>query len=134
MEPNAFVGKKTRPTSRELALALGDALPLWKKLQEELQLTPEWNSYSPKAGWSLKLNDKKRTILYLSPCKGCFRASFALGDKAVDAAKSSNLPKKVMKLIAEAKKYPEGTALRFEPVNPADLTSITTLARIKLEH
>jgi hypothetical protein len=131
MEPNAFIGKKTKPTNRELALALGRAFPLWERLLSDLHLNPEWNSYSVKAGWALKLKQKERTILYLSPCKGCFRASFVLGDKAIAVAKTAELPKSVLNLISDAKKYAEGTAVRFEHVTPDDLASIKTLAGIK---
>jgi len=134
MEPNAFVGKKTKPTSRELAQALGPAYLLWQKLIDDLELTPEWNSYSPKAGWSLKLKQKTRTILYLGPCKGCFRAAFVLGEKAIAAAKAEDLPEHVRKLIAGAKKYPEGFAVRFEPVMDDDIPPIATLAHIKLKN
>ena len=124
MKPNAFVGKKSQPSRQEVAAALGSSNELWEKLIADLHLDPEWNSYSPKAGWSLKLKQKKRTILYLGPCEGSFRAAFVLGDKAIAAAKSSELPKRVLKMVAEAKKYPEGWAVRFEEVAAEDLESI----------
>lgn len=132
MKPNAFVGKKTKPTARDLTEALGSAYLLWQKLIHELGLTPEWNSYSPKAGWSLKLKQKTRTILYLSPSHDGFRAAFVLGDKAIAAARTSDLPKSVLKTIAKATKYPEGTAVRLEDVNSADVDVIKKLAAIKL--
>lgn len=132
MEPNAFVGKKTKPTSRELAQALGPAHSLWKKLLADLHLTEEWNSYSPKAGWSLKLKQKQRTILYLGPCEGCFRVAFVLGGNAVTAALSSDLPEHAKKLVASGTKYAEGTAVRFENVSPKDIEIIEKLATIKV--
>ncbi len=134
MLPNAFIGKKSKPTARELSAALGPSHALWQEIIEALNLTPEWNSYSPKAGWSLKLKQKSRTILYLSPCPGSFRIAFILGAKALTAAKASDLPKSAQKLLAEAKKYPEGSAVRFEEVTAVDLPSISTLAQIKKAH
>ena len=131
MKPNAFIGKKDQPTEKEVASALGSSKQLWQKLISELRLEPEWNSYSIKAGWSLKMKQKKRTILYLGPCEGSFRAAFVLGDKAIAAAKAIALPKRVLKMIAEAKKYPEGTAVRFEDVKADDLDAIEKLAEIK---
>src|ERR1035438_3395425 len=92
--PNAFIGKPGMPTDDDLAAELGrSAKALWDRLLAGLAerhniVTREWNSYSPKAGWSLRLKRDKRTILYLSPCRGCFRASFALGGKAVEAARA----------------------------------------------
>ena len=65
-----------------------------------------------KYGWSLTLKLKKRTILYMGPCMGCFRVAFSLGDKAVAAAKEAKLPRKVLDALAEAPRYAEGTGLR----------------------
>ena len=137
MPPNAFIGKSHPPTDAELAEALGPAKALWDQLLASLaaehKLTvQEWNSYSPKAGWSLRLKNKDRNILYLSPCKGEFRAAFALGDKAVAAARQSDLPPGVIKIISEAKRYAEGTAVRFVTVKAKDIPSIVKLAGIKL--
>ena len=139
MLPNAFIGKATQPTDAELVAALGDAKALWDQLlaslADEHNLTvQEWNSYSPKAGWSLRLKRKDRNIVYLGPCKGAFRVAFVLGDKAVAAARQSDLPQSVIQMIGEAKRYAEGTAIRFEIVKAKDIKTITRLAGIKLAH
>jgi len=60
-------------------------------------------------------------------------ASFALGDKAIQAARASKFPKHVMKIIAEAKKYAEGTAVRIVVNGSEDVAAVKSLARIKLE-
>ena len=137
MLPNAFIGKSKKPTDAELAAALGDAKELWDELLGELadqhNLTVrEWNSYSPKAGWSLRLKRKGRNILYLGPCPGAFRVAFVLGDKAVAVARQSDLPQSIIKIISEAKRYPEGTAVRLEIKQAKDIGTVTRLAGIKL--
>lgn len=137
MLPNAFIGKSHPPADAELAEALGPAKTLWDRLlanlADELQLTvQEWNSYSPKAGWSLRLKHKDRNIVYLGPCKGAFRVAFVLGDKAVAAARQSDLPPGMIKTISEAKRYPEGTAVRIEIMKAKDIATVTKLAGIKL--
>lgn len=137
MLPNAFIGKLTAPTDGDVSEALGPAKALWNRLVSDLSAertidNHEWNSYSPKAGWSLKLKQGERTILYLSPCKHCFRVSFALGDKAVKAALDSKLPANVLKLIREAKRYAEGTAVRIEVHSPKDLDGVKKLVAAKL--
>src|ERR1700688_3043915 len=114
MLPNAFIGKSTQPSDSELAAELGISKALWDRLLEELatglKLTVrEWNSYSRKAGWSLRLKLKERNIVYLSPHRGCFTASFALGDRAVKAVRASGLPRSVMEIVEGAKQYAEGT-------------------------
>ena len=139
MLANVFAGKPVQPTEPELAAALGPAKSIWDRLLAELAqkcglVTREWNSYSHKAGWSLRLKDGDRNIVYLSPGPGCFMASFALGDKAVRAARESKLPKTVLDLIENAKRYAEGTAVRLEVRVPGDIAAITRLAAIKLEN
>ncbi len=101
LSSNAFAGHARRPTGKELASALGRTDSLWQELvaalKRDLKLDgEEWNTYSVKAGWSLRLQWKKRNIVYLGPRDGCFLASFVLGDKAVAAARQSELPPRVL--------------------------------------
>jgi hypothetical protein len=139
MLPNAFIGRLKQPTVKELAAALGPTMPLWDQLLTHLSDDldadiHEWNSYSPKAGWSLKVRRGKRTIVYLAPCPNAFRVAFVLGDKAVNTALQSRLPQRLLKMIKEAKRYPEGTALRMEVKKASDLPAIHALAAIKLKN
>jgi hypothetical protein len=133
---NAFIGKTTQPTPKELYAALGSSAELWNQLvdwlAEQGAATQEWNSYSPKAGWALRLKHKKRNIIYLAPCAGCFRVAFIFGDKAVAAAREGNLSKGTLKLLDEAPRYPEGTGLRLIVKAAKDLAAIKKLALIKL--
>ncbi len=104
-------------------------------LKHDLKLDgEEWNSYSVKAGWSLRLQLKKRNIVYLGPRTGWFLASFILGDKAVAAARKSKLPARMLKMIDEAKRYPEGTAVRIEVHDATDAEVVKMLAKIKIEN
>jgi len=134
--PNAFIGKTTMPTAAELSAVLGQTTELWAELVDsitkEQELNQEWYSLRPKYGWALLLKLKKRRIVYLGPCAGCFRVSFILGNKAVAAARASNLPKRVLKLLDEAPHYPEGTGLSLLVKNAKNLPAIRKLAQIKL--
>ncbi len=136
MATNAFIGHATKPTDAELAAELGAKKLLWDELLAELErlgvADQEWSFYSLKAGWALKVLRKKRVIVYLGPMHGSFRTSFILGDKALGIAKSSKLPAKILKSIAEAKRYPEGNAIRIEVSNRADVSAVAKLAAIKL--
>jgi hypothetical protein len=133
--PNAFTGRKTPPSENELADCLGPSLPVWNELLAWLETkgidSGEWKSVSPKYGWGLRPALGKRTILYLGPCQGCFRVSLVLGDKAVAAARTSNLPKSIIKEIADAKRYAEGTGVRLFVKSPADLEPVKQLVEIK---
>jgi hypothetical protein len=137
MLPNAFIGKADKPTEKELAAALGSAKKLWDELVADLVKengidTQEWYSYSVKSGWYLRLKVKKRNIVYLGPCKGLFSAAFVLGDKAIKAAKQSDLPKPILKIINESKRYAEGTVVRLDIKKAKDIDIVKKLATIKL--
>lgn len=137
MASNAFIGKPKKPTRKDLTISLGPAQTLWDQLLTTLADhlgvdDQEWNCYSVKAGWALKVKRGERTILYLSPRNDYFLASFALGDKAVTAALASRLPANALKLIGEAKRYAEGTAVRIEVKSASDLRVIMKLAELKL--
>jgi hypothetical protein len=138
MKPaNAFIGQTTQPTPPEITAALGEAADLWRQLvdwlaAEHAVADQEWKSTSPKYGWSLLLKRKKRTILYLAPCAGCFWASFVLGDKAVAAARDRHFPKSVAEAIEAAPHYAEGKGVRLLVRRPGDLPAIRKLAEIKL--
>jgi Protein of unknown function (DUF3788) len=137
MIANAFAGNLTKPTDPELAAALADAQGLWDQLLAELAdeynlVTREWSSYSTKAGWSLRLKAKQRTIVYLSPGRSCFQASFALGDRALKAARSAGLPRPVLLILEEAKRCAEGTGVRILVERKADIQVIKKLVAAKL--
>jgi hypothetical protein len=137
MAPNAFIGKAKRPTDGELQAALGPAKPVWDRLIADLAVeqsvtNQEWKCYSAKAGWSLRLMQGTRTIVWLAPCVGCFRVAFVLGDKAVKAAREARLPASTLRLIEQAPKYPEGTGVRFEIKGAREIPVLKKLAAIKL--
>lgn len=138
MLPNAFIGKKEAPTADELAVVLEDTQVFWGQLVTDMATLgigiQEWNSYSPKAGWALRLLRKKRRILYMSPHKGCFQVLFILGDKAVKAAHEDGLPKGILKRIDEGQRYPEGTAVRIDVKSARDIEVVKKLAALKLQY
>jgi hypothetical protein len=139
MLPNAFIGKASQPTDDELTAELGESRRLWDdvlaRLASECKIVDqEWNSYSKKAGWSLRLKVKKRNILYLGPRHGSFRVAFVLGDRAVAAARAGKLPRSILKMVEEGQHYPEGTAVRFDVSGLKDVDAVVKLAAIKLQN
>jgi hypothetical protein len=113
----AFPDEKRQPTESDLPGALGRAFSPLAKVLERLRaahpdVAPEWK-YSPRSGWHLIYNRKKRRIFYLIPTCGDFRLSLILGDKAIAALQAGPCAKKMTALLKEAKRYPEGTAFSF---------------------
>jgi len=135
--PNAFIGRAEKPTIEEVSAALGSSAKIWKELldwlaEEHAVDVQEWKSVSPQYGWPLRPKLKQRTIVHLSPCKGCFRAVFILGDRAMKAARESNLPKTVVKALDDAPRYAEGTGVRLIVSKGGDLAPIRQLVLVKL--
>jgi hypothetical protein len=134
---NAFINKLTEPTDADLAAALGPAKAVWDQLLTDLAQETganihEWKCYSPKRGWSLRVKCKARTIVWLAPSEDCFNVSFILGKQAMQAARQTKLSRRVVKVMDEAPKYPEGTGIRLGVKTAKDAEPVKRLAAIKL--
>jgi hypothetical protein len=137
MALSAFDDRSRPPQPDELARVLGGAAPLWEELRRRLAsrfdpLAAEWGFSSAKTGWGLRLKQGKRTVLYMTPCAGCFVASLALGEKAVKAAHESDLPAAVLAVVDGAVKYAEGRGVRLEVGTVDDVASVEKLAAVKM--
>ncbi|MFY9745881.1 MAG: DUF3788 family protein [Acidobacteriaceae bacterium] len=135
---NAFIGHPQQPSEPEILAALGPSADAWTQFidwlaREHCVTGQEWKSFNAaKYGWSLRLKQKARNIVYLGPCAGSFQVSFVLGDKAMNAARHAHLPKAAATALQDAPHYAEGYGVRLRVKNPRDLPSIRTLAAIKL--
>jgi hypothetical protein len=139
LSSNAFVNRAEKPADDEVAAALGAARALWNELLQELAVTyglttAEWHSYSRKSGWHVRVKRKDRKIVYLSPENGGFVAAFALGDKALKAARNSKLPQRAIRIIDGAKRYVEGTAVPIPVKTTADIGIVKKLVAAKLQN
>ena len=139
VSPNAFVGQTQPPTDTAVRSALGDSYALWKQLvselKQELKLDGEdWHSSGVKYGWALRLQLKKRNIVYLGPRAGSFMAAFVVGDKAIAEVRKSKLLAELLQTIAKTKRYGEGTPVRIEVRTPQDLDAVKIVAKIKVEN
>jgi hypothetical protein len=134
---SVFDDKSKPPQDDDLAAMLSSTFVFWNELKRLIAssfapLSTEWGFTSKKTGWGLRLKREKRTILYMTPCKGYFMASFALGEKAVKAAHESDLPVSVLKIIDGSKKYAEGRGVRLEVRSAEDVRNVEKLAVIKM--
>jgi hypothetical protein len=134
---SAFNDKSKKPGIEDLEATLERAFTHWEGLINHCKsgyppLDEMWNYASAKWGWVLRLKQKKRTILYMTPCKGFFVVGFVLGDKAVKAVYETPMPKLVLSDIEGAKKYAEGRAIRIEVKSKKDLDTVKKLAEVKM--
>jgi hypothetical protein len=130
----SFDDKAKVPDDAALAAALGPAKKLWDEFvghiaREYGPITEAWGFYK---SWSLRLIQKKRTIVYLLPRDGHFLCAFVYGGKATEAARQAKLPKAVLKAIDEAPVYAEGRGFRLEVRRTQDVEAMKVLAAIKM--
>ena len=72
MDASIFLDKTKKPTQKDLKVALGKSYSYWKSIYDLVYLKypnalSEWNFPGQKYGWSVRIKDKKRVILYLLP-------------------------------------------------------------------
>lgn len=134
---SVFDNKAKQPTDAELARALKSSFVFWNELKQRIAsrfkpLTCEWGFTSKTTGWGLRLKRKERIVLYMTPCAGHFLASFALGEKAVQAAHEAKLPSSLLQIVDSAKKYAEGRGVRLKVTSARDVANVEKLAVIKM--
>jgi hypothetical protein len=139
MATSIFDDKASPPVDDAVRAVLGAAAPLWSELRAAIAeahapLDSEWVWGGKPYGWSLRLRQKKRAVLYLTPCSGYFRAAFAIGGKAADAAPAARLARHVLRAIADAPRFAEGRAVRLEVRSAADVADVVAVAALKMSH
>src|SRR5664279_5544003 len=96
MDSNIFIDKTKIPDQEDLIKALGHSYNLWQDTCNLVYLKypgafSEWNSPGKKYGWSFRIKDKKRAIIYLLPRDKFFMVSFVFGQKATDIILNSTI-------------------------------------------
>jgi hypothetical protein len=124
------------PSETELEGTLGSVLPLWTELNRSAEmtyapLTKLWKPSKTEFGRMCLLQQKKRTLLYLTPDAGRVWIAIVLGECAYQLALSSSLPDGIKKLFREAKSYAEGRGIRFAISSSNDLPTVAKLLEIK---
>ena len=134
---SVFTNKASIPSIKELKTALGSGYSLWQKVVRlTYQAYPdgkeEWNFPGKNYGWSFRIKDKRRAILYFLPRQGYFKVAFIFGDKAVAAVMASSISDQIKTSLTEARKYAEGRGVQLIVETEADLITIKKLIEIKL--
>jgi hypothetical protein len=134
---SAFDDKSREPSIADLEGTLGRSSSLWSSLVSHIEaayppLEQTWGFAGAKWGWSLRLKQKKRTVLYMTPCSKHFVVGFALGEKAVKAAIARPLPDSIVAVIADAPRYAEGRGVRIEVRTKRELEAVKELASVKM--
>jgi hypothetical protein len=137
MDKSIFTDKTKIPTENDLKNSLGDAFNVWKIIKDYTyskypEAFEEWNYPGDKYGWSYKLKDKKRAILYFLPRENFFKVAFVFGQKATDTIMNSTISKEIKKELESAKVYAEGRGIWVDIKDDKLLKDIKELIDIKL--
>jgi Protein of unknown function (DUF3788) len=137
MDKSIFTDKTKPPSEKDLVAALGKTHVLWDEitafvLGQYPAAILEWSFPGEKYGWSFRIKDKKRAIIYLLPRDNYFKAAFVFGQKAVDAVNNSTISAEIKKELAAAKVYAEGRGIRLDVTTKKATGDIKRLAEIKL--
>ena len=135
---SALCDESCLPTDEAVQRVLGDAYATWAQL---LALVAErvgpvsdiWKFTSAQTGWGLRIVHRDRVILYMTPQERHFIVSFALGERAVAAARTARLAARVREAIEEAPRYAEGRGIRIPVRDRRYIRTLTRLAQIKSE-
>lgn len=139
MDTSIFTNKAEIPDDFMLSGALGNLFKVWMNLRQYVfdvypKATEEWNFPGQKYGWSFRIKDKKRAIIYLLPRDKYFLVTFVFGVKASSEALASGISDDVKTTIESAKVYAEGRGFRIEVKNEAIVEDIKKLIHIKVSN
>lgn len=139
MALSAFGNKAIKPTKEITAEVLGESFIFWDKIKKHIAATykkvsEDWKMYTKDAGWTLVVKSDKRTLLYLIPQQGAFKANFVYGGKTVAATENEGLPVSVLTLIREAQQYVEGRSFMIDIKTAEDAETAIRLIKIKYEN
>lgn len=129
--------KAAEPVAAELARVLGSCEEVWRELISRMEaaygpLTEDWSFSGAKYGWSLRLKQKKRVVLYLIPQLNAFLVGIVLGDRALTLLRRDDLGPEVLSLIDEAPRYGEGTGFRIPLASAGDIVDIEVIIEAKM--
>jgi hypothetical protein len=134
-----FTDKKKTPTEADLKKALGSTFQYWQELETHTYkafpaATAAWHYSSDRYGWSFRISDKTRVLVYLLPRAGFFKVALVFGQKATNEILSGTVSDTIKNELSTAKVYAEGRGIRMEVKDKNLVADLIKLIRIKIAH
>jgi hypothetical protein len=134
-----FEDQNIVPTDELLQAAVGETFSLWKDIENyTLSLYPEakkeWKFSGQKHGWSYRISDKKRVLVYLLPRDKFFKVAFVFGKIAFYEIVESHINESIKNELMMTKEYAEGRGIRLAITNENQLKDIHFLIETKINN
>ncbi|MGC9344338.1 MAG: DUF3788 domain-containing protein [Bacteroidales bacterium] len=132
-----FTDKEIKPSEESLKTALNSSFIFWEEIRQLVfskypGAVEEWNYPGKKYGWSFRMKDKKRAIIYFLPREGYFKVAFVFGDRALDKILNSSIRNTIKEELQNARKYAEGRGISIEVKDREIIGDINKLIEVKL--
>jgi hypothetical protein len=131
--------KSVMPADKDLQDTIGAAYPLWTEIRDQVYeqypaAAEEWNFPGKKYGWSFRIKDKRRAIIYLLPRDSYFKVAFVFGGKAAEDIQESDIADPIKTELRNARVYAEGRGIQIDVRGEEILDDIQKLIQIKLRY
>lgn len=134
-----FIDKNIKPTNKDLENGLVETFFIWKSFEDFTKenypdANCEWNYSGEKFGWSYRIKDNKRILIYLLPRDRYFKIAFVFGQKASKQILESDISESIKTELKLAKQYAEGRGIRIEIKDQSNFEDIQKLIKIKISN
>lgn len=137
METSIFMDLTKTPKTSDLEIPLDKTFPDWMEIRDFVfekysNATEEWHISVKKFGWSFRIKDKKRAIIYLSPRPGFFWVTMIFGQKATDQILASDISPNIKEELIYSRVYMDGRVIRLDINDNSLINDIKKLVEIKI--
>lgn len=138
-DTSIFQDKGIDPSENDLVDKFGMTFHLWKQLRDFVLLQypagmSQWYHSGKKHGWSFRIKDKKRVLVYFLPRSEYFKVALVFGQKATDFILSGNISAAIKTELEQALKYAEEHGIWIDIKNDLTLPDIEKLIEVKLKY
>jgi hypothetical protein len=128
--------KDVYPSEDIIYSIIGDKKIIWQKIMNYLtdnyeNTAGEWRFYNDGKQWLFKMQQKKKTLFWISLLKNSFRITFYFGNKAEPLIMNSILAEKIKADFTSSKRFGSIRAITTIISDPSDLENIYTLIDLK---
>ncbi|WP_161971689.1 DUF3788 family protein [Flavobacterium silvisoli] len=132
-----FAHKDQIPNQNQLKDALAGTYEYWQTFVAHTQkLSPKatqtWHYSGDLYGWSFRIKDNKRILIYLLPRDQFFKIGMVFGPNATHQIMTSTISETIKKELQAAKAHAEGRGIRIAITEPTFIQDVLTLIDIKI--